>query len=153
MTLYFFDSSAIVKRYVVESGTSWVGGITDLAAGNKIYLCRITFVEVLSAIMRRARASQLSADDATKAKADFRYDFAQEYSLIELSPTIIESAGDLAEKHALRAYDAVQLSAAVEINSEMVSVSSKVTLISSDTALNAAAIAEGLAVEDPNTHP
>lgn len=153
MTAYFFDSSAIVKRYVVESGTAWVSNTTDLAAGNKVYLCRITFVEVISAIMRRARALELSSTEAMKAIADFRYDFAQEYSLIELSPTVVESAGELAEQHALLAYDAVQLAAAAEINSEMNSVSSAITLISADTALNAAAIAEGLAVEDPNTHP
>lgn len=45
MVVYFFDSSAIVKRYLIETGTVWVNGITDLAAGNKIFLARITLVE------------------------------------------------------------------------------------------------------------
>lgn len=153
MARYFFDSSAIVKRYLVESGTVWVSSITDLEAGNTIYLCRIAFVEVISAIMRRSRTSDLSSPEAMKAIADFRYDFSQEYSLIEINPTLVGSAGDLAEAHALRAYDAVQLAAALEIWSELNSVSSAMTLISADAALNTAAIAEGLAVEDPNTHP
>lgn len=153
MAAYFFDSSEIVKRYVAESGTAWVSSLTDVEAGNKIYVCRLTFVEVISAIIRRARASELSPTEAIKAIADLRYDFSQEYSSIEMSPTLVESAGELAEQHALRAYDAVQLAAAAEINSEVNSVSSAITLISADTALNAAAIAEGLAVDDPNTHP
>ena len=54
MAVYFFDSSAIVKRYLIEAGTKWVISIADLAAGNEIYLARITFVEVISAITRKA---------------------------------------------------------------------------------------------------
>jgi predicted nucleic acid-binding protein len=150
---YFFDSSAVVKRYLVETGTAWVSSITDLAVGNRVYLSRITFVEVISAIMRKARGSGLSTTGAMTAISDFRRDFANEYSLIELTSTLVESAADLAEAHALRAYDAVQLAAAREINLEMTSAgASAITLISADTALNTAAIDEGLAVDDPNTH-
>lgn len=67
-----------------------------------------------------------------------------------------------AEKYVLRAYDAVQLAAAVAINSQFVAetlalgiaapIGPILTLISSDIALNAAAVAEGLIVEDPNNH-
>jgi uncharacterized protein len=150
---YFFDSSAVVKRYLVETGTAWVSSITDLAAGNRVYLSRITLVEVISAIMRKARGSGLSTTGAMTAISNFRHDFANEYSLIEFTPTLVESAADLAEAHELRAYDAVQLAAALEVNSEMNSAgASAITLISADVALNTAAIAEGLAVDDPNTH-
>jgi predicted nucleic acid-binding protein len=151
---YFFDSSAIVKRYLIEVGSAWVFSIADLAAGNEIYLARITFVEVISAVTRKSRGSGLSATGAMKAIADFRHDFANEYSLIELTPTLIERASDLAETHALRAYDAVQLAAALQIDAERKSAgASPITLVSADGALNTAALAEGLAVDDPNTHP
>lgn len=85
MPVYFFDSSAIVKRYLIEAGTAWVGAIADLAAGNKIYVAHIALVEVISAIAGRARGLHISATDATKAVADFRHDFANEYSQIELT--------------------------------------------------------------------
>lgn len=154
MAVFFFDSSAVVKRYLVESGTAWVNRIADLETGNKIYLARITFVEVISAITRKARGSGLSQTGAIKAIKDFRHDFANEYALIELTPTLGELAGNLAEAHALRAYDAVQLAAALEIDSEMKSAgASPITLVSADAALNSRAIAEGLAVADPNSHP
>jgi predicted nucleic acid-binding protein len=154
MTAYYFDSSAIIKRYLVEVGSTWVTSVADLAAGNEIYVARITFVEVISAVTRKSRGSGLSAAGATKAIADFRHDFANEYSLIEQTPELIEWAGDLAEVHALRAYDAVQLASVLEINANMKAArSSAVMLASADGALNTAAIAEGLAVDDPNTHP
>ncbi len=154
MAAYFFDSSAIVKRYLVEVGTPWVTAIVDLAAGNRVYLARITFVEVISAITRKVRGSGLSSAGATKEISDFRQDFANEYFIIELNPTLIESAADLAESHALRAYDAVQLTAALTINAELIASGVPgITLVSADGPLNTAAIAEGLAVDDPNTHP
>jgi uncharacterized protein len=59
----------------------------------------------------------------------------------------------LANTHALRAYDAVQLATALEINhKEQDAGFAPVTLISADHALNVAALAEGLSVDDPNLH-
>ena len=154
MAVYFFDSSAIVKRYLVETGTTWVSKIADLATGNAIFLARVTFVEVISAITRKSRGPGLLPSGAATAIVNFRHDFENEYSLIELTPDLINSAGSLAEAHALRAYDAVQLAAALGINHELESAGeSPITLISADGALNDCAIAEGIAVDDPNSHP
>ena len=60
----------------------------------------------------------------------------------------------LANSYELRAYDAVQLAVAIEVNRiYQTKGSGPVILVSSDRDLNAAATAEGLAVEDPTTHP
>lgn len=53
MTAYFFDSSAIVKRYVPEVGSDWIRAIADPAADNLLIISRLTWVEVLSALARR----------------------------------------------------------------------------------------------------
>ena len=153
MAAYFLDSSAVVKRYVSETGTVWISGITA-ATGNKVYLVRLTLVEVISAITRKARGTGITAAGAAIAVADFRRDFLNQYAKVDLTPTLIEHAADLAETHALRGYDAVQLAAALEVNIERAAIGlSAITLISADVALNAAAVAEGLAVGDPNAHP
>ena len=60
----------------------------------------------------------------------------------------------LATKHALRGYDGVQLSAALEANDERISNElPPLTVASADDDLNAAAQAEGLKVENPNNYP
>jgi predicted nucleic acid-binding protein len=154
VAVYFFDSSTIVKRYLHESGTSWVNSVTDLASAAQVYLARITVVEVISAITRKARGAGLLAPGAAIAIADFRRDFAEDYALVELTQSLIERVADLAEIHALRGYDAVQLAAALEVHLDRVSLGlPAITLISADAALNATAITEGLAVDDPNSHP
>jgi predicted nucleic acid-binding protein len=74
--------------------------------------------------------------------------------IIEITPDLMNQAVVVAQTHALRGYDAVQLASALLINSDRLSLGmSAVTLISADVALNAAAIAEGLTVDDPNSHP
>jgi hypothetical protein len=83
----------------------------------------------------------------------FRHDFTTEYRVVEITPALILTAMALAETHTLRSYDAVQLAAAVEVNVQCVALGVALTLISADAALNAAAMAEGLAVDDPNSHP
>jgi hypothetical protein len=56
----------------------------------------------------------------------------------------------LANRHELRAYDAVQQAAALELNR----ISQGGTLfVSSDRGLNKAAAADGLIVDDPTMHP
>jgi len=153
VAICYFDSSAIVKRYAQEAGTTWVISILDPAAGNTIYLARISAVEVISAFARRQRGKTLSSSDAAKAVADFRTDLANQYRLIEMTPALISRAMTLAETHALRGYDAVQLAAALEINTRVTSLNlPSLTLISADAALNAAAQSEGLTVDDPNIH-
>ena len=41
MAVYFFDSSALVKRYVQETGTAWVLGICNPTANAPLYIARI----------------------------------------------------------------------------------------------------------------
>lgn len=44
MGAYFLDSSALVKCYAAETGTAWMTSLINPAAGNVIYVARITGV-------------------------------------------------------------------------------------------------------------
>lgn len=114
MAVYFFDTSAIVKRYVIETGTPWVRAIADPAISNSLYLCRTTAVELTSAVTRRQRGGAITAADAALVLAAFRQDFALQYRIVELTPALLDSAVVIAESYGLRAYDAVQLAVASE---------------------------------------
>jgi predicted nucleic acid-binding protein len=74
--------------------------------------------------------------------------------MLEITPALLAEAERLAEVHGLRAYDAVQLAAAADLQRERLANGlSRPTLISADQELNAAAMAEGIAEDDPNSHP
>ncbi len=154
MAAYFFDSSALVKRFTRETGTPWVVSLLKPSRGNRIYVARITYVEVISAIIRRINSNSLSSADGAKAITRFRQTFDLGLLKIEMTDVLIDTAARLAEKHALRAYDAVQLAAALEIHAERQKVGAPlITLISADIDLNAAASNENLLVDNPNLHP
>lgn len=111
MAVYFFDSSALVKRYVVESGTQWVCDLCDPATGHTLYIVRITGAEVIAALARRTRTGSLTQSAAQNTMAAFRDDFGGSYLISELTPALVERAMDLAQMYGLRGYDAVQLAA------------------------------------------
>ena len=143
---YFFDSSALVKRYVQEDGTAWVRRLTRRSPSTVIYIARITAVEVTSAVARRRKGRTLTSSKASSILHRFRQHLAGRYTVIEITPALFNDAMRLANTHALRAYDAVQLAAALEINQkEQDAGFAPVTLISADQALNDAATAEGSA--------
>ncbi len=151
---YFVDSSALVKRYVQEGGTIWVRRLTRRRAGCRIYLARITPVELFSAVARRRKGRTLTSAKTSSILYRFRQHLAGRYTLIELSANLIDEAMRLANQHALRAYDALQLAAALEISQQRRDTGfAPVALISADQALNDAARAEGLTVDDPRAHP
>ncbi len=153
MAIYFFDSIAVVKRYVPETGSVWVQNITDPAIGNLLYVVRVTGAEVISAVARRQRRGQITASDAAVAGTAFRRDFPSAVLLIEAAASVVARAMDLAERYSLRGYDAVQLAAALELCDQCrLAGLPKPTFVSADNELNVAAMTEGLTVENPNTH-
>lgn len=154
MAVFFPDSSALVKRYLAETGSAWIRSLLDPTAGNEIYVARITHTELIAAITRRERGNGITSPDAIIARADFRADFASDYHPVEISDVRIEQASILAEKHGLRGYDAVQLACALAVHALYQAWSlPPITLLSADTALNAAASLEGLLVDNPYHHP
>lgn len=149
MAAFFLDTSTVLKRYVQETGTAWVQAIAVPTAGHSLIVARITLPETVAAITRRERGGSITPQNATFALAAFQQDFARQYVIVDISAALLDHAAALARAHGLRGYDATQLAAALEIRSQVPSL----TLLSADLELNAAAATEGLAVDDPNSHP
>jgi predicted nucleic acid-binding protein len=150
MSVLFFDSSALVKRYLTEIGSAWVGAQTDPAAGNTILVAEITRVEVAAALAARHRAT----GGITSAERDRLFKLlakhvAAEYRAIPISVAVADRAMQLTQQHRLRGYDAIQLAAGLAA----AAVLPALTLVGADDDLLAAARAEGLAAENPNLHP
>lgn len=150
MAAYFVDSSALVKRYIQETGTAWVRGLTHRGAGNPIFLPRITIVEVTAAVARRRGGRTITPTQASAFLSRFRKHVAGRYTILEITPGLLDDTSTLANRYELRAYDSVQLAVARELNRVS---QGGIALISADSELNTAATAEGLTVDDPNTHP
>ena len=153
MAAYFFDSSAIVKRYVNEKGSAWVAAITDPTQGAVIYVAAISGVEATATFARKLRGRHVSQSNAATALSRFHHDFANEYRIIPISDAVISRSMVIAQVHALRGYDAVQLGAALEINGRRTALgAAPLTLVTNDAEMLTAANTEGLPTDDPNIH-
>ncbi len=151
---YFLDSSELVKRYVMETGTGWVRRLTRRGPSTVISIAHITAVEVTCAVARRRKGRTLTPARASSILRRFRQHFDARYTVIEVTPELLEEAVRLGNEHSLRAYDAVELAVALEVNRcHQADGFAPVALISVDQALNDAATAEGLPVDGPRSHP
>src|SRR3712207_6394886 len=114
MAAYFIESSGLVKRYTNETGSKWIKSLVDPAAANRLYVANITKVEVISALMRRGREGSLTPADLHNSIREIGVHFNIEYRVLEVTDSVIALAVELVQRHVLRAYDAVQLSIALE---------------------------------------
>jgi len=153
MAVYYLDTSALVKRYALEAGTTWMVELTDRSAQHDLFTARITGPEMIAAIFRKVRTGEIGLSAAVRSAADFKSDWKDQFQLVELNAVITESAMRLAEKHGLRGYDAVHLAAAVELHAVRSAMSlPPLIFVSADEAQLTVAVREGLSPENPNNH-
>jgi len=111
-------------------------------------------IEIYSALARRRREGSVRAADCNIATQAFTVHSVTEYEFVELDLAVVKMAREILSRHPLRACDAVQLVASALAANQALQVSDLTPLIflSADDRLNAAAVTEGLAVDNPNAH-
>ena len=141
MMFLYLDSSALVKRYIDEPRSEAVAHLLDqtLAIGTSA----ISRVEVGAALARAARGNRLAADGARRAQEQFTEDWP-DFGKIPVTDSLLTRAEALAWKHGLRAYDAVQLAAALVCEETITPLDESVLFACFDDELTAAANNEGL---------
>jgi hypothetical protein len=84
---YFFDSSAVVKRYLSETGSNWVRTILDPTVAHDIFLVKITGVEAVSAFIRQS--PPLPPAVLVQMLTEFKYDMHVQYQLLNVTDAIL----------------------------------------------------------------
>ena len=149
----YFDTSALVKRYVAEAGSKWVNTLFESLPTLTIFTSQLTVVETTCAFSRRMREGALSSEDYEKLLTAFDYDITYKYIVADVMQITIDTACQLAARHPLRAYDAVHVATAILINHEMVKKTRQsLTFICADNRLLDIAQAENLNTENPNNY-
>ncbi len=149
----YIDSSAFVKYYCDEGAEKGAQKVVDLLedvkSGKEQLISSIILIgEVVSAFDKRLRRKILTKEQFDESTGEFARDIKKlsESGLIvfeEITLINITSAVDFIVKYHLPVNDALHLYTALA-NSDKIS-----EFLSSDKSLNAAAIAEGLKVLNP----
>lgn len=112
MNLYL-DTSALVKLYVREQGSAAV--VRAVGEVDVVATSRVAYPEARAAFARRHREGALSAVGLRRAIQALDTDMSA-FAVIELSEGVAHRAGDLADHHALRGFDAIHLASALELS-------------------------------------
>jgi len=136
--IVFLDTSALLKLFVAEANSALVREIVSQSA--VVVACVLTYVEARSALTRKRRGGELTQEEHARAVSTFESQWPS-YAVVELPFSLVRAAAVVAERHALRGYDAVQLASAIEFQAQY---GERVTFVSADQRLCAAAAAEGL---------
>lgn len=136
----FLDSSAVVKRYSDEPSSDLVRTVDGPVIASELAL-----VEVPSALWRKRRMGEISAQDAQTLWALFLADVSDAASdtytqLVRLSRDVLSRAAQLTVHHPLRALDALQLASALATAAAL----DECAFGCFDDRLNTAAASEGL---------
>lgn len=151
MDRYYLDSSALVKYYVQEPGSPAVEQLFLGTSSDAIYTAVLSGAEVVSALRRKERSRALDPPEVDAAIQRFTLFWRTECMVLQVDDLIVESAMELANRHGLRGYDAVQLACAIDLARTAREVGDTLTLWSSDVELLLAAQAESLQTFNPQT--
>ena len=146
MSVYYLDTSALVKLYVREPGTEQMLRLADPAGGHALALLGLTRVEFRSAVRQRERAGDVAEDIADNLIDSMDEHLANFFLVQPLTDLVIEEAAALLDRHALKAYDAVQLAGCIMLRARL---GRHATFVCSDRQLVRAAEDEGMTVLDP----
>lgn len=138
--IVYFDTSALLKRYVLEAGSEAIAALWKQATGSAT--SQILYAEVLASFARKRREQPGAADVLDEALRLFRDDWMGLHR-IDVDAEVNRVVDELLGRHPLRGADAIHLASALRLRDL---VQGDVTFACADVALVNAARAEGFAI-------
>jgi predicted nucleic acid-binding protein len=140
------EATAFAKLFVQEQGTDELIRLMEAVEDNRKLISSSTPLEVYSAIRRRERSGDISAEDATAALDILRLEAAR---MVQepLNPAVLEAARQLLDRTTLRWPDSLQLGAAITARDMF--QGTEIIFVSASKQLLEVAKAEGFHTLDP----
>lgn len=111
--IVYFDTSAFVPLLVTEPGTPLASDLWESAA--EVVTNRVLYFEAAAALAQARRIGRVTERNH-RAALDSLDDLWRDFRVIEVDETVTRRAAELADRHALRGYDAVHCAAAERID-------------------------------------
>ena len=141
MTFLYLDTSALLKRYVAEAGSDEV--IAAMARADAVVTSLVTRTEVSAAIAKAVRRRVLDDDGGRLAHRRFLHEWP-DFWRMPVTDALVARADTVAWDHGLRAYDAIQLAAALTCRETIATLGAHALFATFDRQLRDAALAAGL---------
>lgn len=111
---YFFDTSALLKRYHQEPGSAKVDELLSQPQGSFV-IASITIAELTSAFVQKFHQGIIKQAALKHVLSQFAKDILTDFWIIDLERHHVMQSRALILKHNLRALDGLQLSALLSL--------------------------------------
>ena len=146
--IFFFDTSALIKRYLHEKGSARVRRLLQ-TGGAIFYQTFLAPFEMTSAFYRQHREGHISIEELSLLLKSYTVHSHREYLLVPYSESLTDLAEALISRHPLRALDAIQLAGALKLRNALPPGAPPFIFLSADDRLVRTARQEHLQVENP----
>lgn len=153
MAYFYFDTSALLKRYRREPGTDALNHLlatTTAQSGFSLcYTSYLTVLESTSSLLRLVKGGQMEEDKATEMLARFHSDINQWLTVWPVDDALLRESLLVVQRHRLKAADAIHLATALGIS--LATPGENMVVVASDAQLAAAAGVSGLEAFNPES--
>ncbi len=149
---FYFDASALVKRYTSEVGSDKVNFLFDNVPLNRLMCSVFGALEVFWIFVRKKNDGRITNRDFSQAVINLDYeviDSQSDFKTISVPDSFIWASMNLIETHSLNSVDGVVLRSVLEIATHLRNVGDDLVLVASDQRLLRAARVEELLVFNP----
>lgn len=102
----YVDTSGLIPLLIEERGSAAAERVWDIA--DRLVSVRLIYAEARAAVAQAHRLGRLDADQLDTVVQELDDLYAQ-LDRLEIDESLVRRAGELAQSHALRGYDAVHL--------------------------------------------
>ncbi|MBF8264382.1 MAG: putative nucleic acid-binding protein, contains PIN domain [Dehalococcoidia bacterium] len=149
MTLFYLDTSAILKMYKSENGSEFVEElIGQRKSGETLVSSLITAVEVFSVASRMTKGNILSRKEYDSLTSRFLADFTSHFQVEAVDNPLIIASITITAIHGLRTADAIHL-AAIQRAKSIVVEPEQFFAVTSDKEMIVACRTESIKVLNP----
>lgn len=153
MHYFYWDASALAKRYAPEIGTPLVNFLFSKVPLERMMCLSVGASEVISVLVRKKNADLITEAVFSQAMVDFRAEVisAVDFQLVSIDDTLVFASHPFIEKYSLNATDALVLRSASAVVALKRQEGHAVVLLTSDQRLLNAARMEGMQTLNPET--
>ena len=152
MYYFYFDASALVKRYTRESGSDKILFLFRNVPLGRLLCLTIGAIEVFWVCVRKRNDSRITTIQFNRAVILLRREVIgnqSDFKTISVPDSLVWDSMNLIRTHSLNSVDAIVLRSALDTAAELRNTGDTLVLVASDQRLLRAARTEGLQIFNP----
>lgn len=152
MYYFYFDASALAKRYIEEVGSDKIDFLFENVPLWRLLCLTVGAAEVFWICIGKRNDGRINVNQFTQSTGHLEHEIINnqsDFRTISVPDSLVWNSMNLIETHSINSVDALVLRSALDIATELRRAGDRLVLVASDQRLLRAARAEGLQIFNP----